>query len=68
MTDATMLVKKEHCSVIEFLTKQEKPQKVIFEEMVAVYQFKSGQVSLKRVEKAIMRVNNGQLVSLLKKI
>ncbi|XP_026332209.1 uncharacterized protein LOC113239419 [Hyposmocoma kahamanoa] len=38
MTDATMLTKIEHRAVIKFLTKQGKIQKVIHEEMVAVYQ------------------------------
>ncbi|KAF7236078.1 Protein GVQW3 [Varanus komodoensis] len=38
MTDATMLKKTEHRAVIKFLTKQGKSQKIIHEEMVAVYQ------------------------------
>lgn len=37
MTDATMLRKIEHRAVIKFLTKQGKTQKIIHEEMVAVY-------------------------------
>lgn len=38
MTDATMIKKIEHRAVIKFLTKQGKSQKIIHEEMVAVYQ------------------------------
>lgn len=38
MTDATMIQKIEHRAVIKFLTKQGKSQKIILEEMVAVYQ------------------------------
>lgn len=38
MTDTTMLKKIEHRAVIKFLTKQGKTQKVIHEEMMAVYQ------------------------------
>lgn len=37
MSDATMLKKIEHRAVIKFLTKQGKSQKIIHEEMVAVY-------------------------------
>ncbi|KAJ8724154.1 hypothetical protein PYW07_008134 [Mythimna separata] len=38
MTDSTMMKKIEHRAVIKFLTKQGKTQKIIHEEMVAVYQ------------------------------
>lgn len=38
MTDTTMMKKIEHRAVIKFLTKQGKSQKIIHEEMVAVYQ------------------------------
>ncbi|KAF7235648.1 hypothetical protein EYD10_17547, partial [Varanus komodoensis] len=38
MTDTTMLKKIEHRAVIKFLTKQGKSQKIIHEEMVAIYQ------------------------------
>lgn len=49
MTDATMMKKIEHRAVIKFLTKQGKSQKIIHEEMVAVY--KDSAPSLSTIQK-----------------
>uniref|UniRef100_A0A8D2J316 Mos1 transposase HTH domain-containing protein n=1 Tax=Varanus komodoensis TaxID=61221 RepID=A0A8D2J316_VARKO len=45
-TDKTMLKKSEHCTVIKFLTKQGKSQKIIHEEMVAIYQDSAPSLSI----------------------